>query len=312
MVGQTVVYIPGVWDLLHAGHLNVLQRAKLAGHHLIVGVCSDRVVEQTKGRTIVSQNERSALLQGLSCVDEVHVYDSLDQRIALELFQVDVFCVGEEFGIYEEHTWALDYCKINNITVRVIKRYPGVSSSELRARVMESDRRVKSPEHVFPALAVDYHDCLTFDPPFFRSLFDVWPGKAYILSGTPERQRKLVCDQLRKLGFLEGGNFELLLLGYDYMPHDVSINHFKRMREHKLAKLKQYNIGVYFDDNPFYVEWMREHGITTFQMVLPSKYIKDFGNKDPHFTCHLQEKQFHFLSCLADSEVKSKTPHHEQ
>ena len=67
---------------------------------------------------------------------------------------------------------------------------------------------------------------------------------------------------------------------------------------------KQYDIKVFFDDNPFYVEWMRNHGVTTFQIVLPAKYLSEFGAKDPFFSCHLQEKQFHFLSLLANQEVK--------
>ena len=47
---QTIkrVYIPGVWDLFHVGHLNVLQEAKKYGTHLIVGICSDEMCISTK------------------------------------------------------------------------------------------------------------------------------------------------------------------------------------------------------------------------------------------------------------------------
>jgi len=302
---QTVVYTPGVWDLLHAGHLNLLQRAKLAGDYLIVGVCSDRLVDMTKGKAVVSETQRAQLINAMSCVDEVHIYDSLDQRVVLELFKVDVFCVGEEFGQYGEHQLTLEYCDRENIYIHVVKRYPGVSSTELRARAIERVKHDDSPPK-HPSIAVDYHDCLSFDPEFFRTLFQTWPGKAYILSGMPERQRAEVCKQLSEMGFKEGVNFERLLLGFDYDLEKLSVSHFKRMREYKLARLKQYDISVYFDDNPFYVDWMREHGITTFQTVLPSQYIEEFGKNDAHFTCHLQEKQFHYLHSLTDIEVKPR------
>jgi hypothetical protein len=181
----------------------------------------------------------------------------------------------------------------------VILRHPGISSSQIRSLVLE--KTAASPA---AAIAVDYHDCLTFDPVFFKTLFNTWPGETFILSGTPERDRPKVVDALRQLGLREGENFGTLLLGFNYDQNKMGLDHFKRMREHKLSKLKQYNIKVFFDDNPFYVDWMREHGITVFQTILPSEYTRKFGEKNPYFSCHLQSKQFHFLSLLADTEVK--------
>lgn len=296
---KTVVYTPGVWDLLHAGHLNILHRAKLSGDYLIVGVCADRLVEETKGTPIISESDRASLLSGLKCVDEVHVYDSLDQSATLELFKVDVLCVGEEFGNCKEHVQTLSFCEENDISVRVIRRYPGVSSTALRERVL---KRVSLKS--IPSLAVDYHDCLSFAPEFFRTLFNTWPGKTYILSGTPQKQRSKVIAELSELGFHEGETYEGLLLGFDYVEKDMSVEHFKRMREHKLSMIQKYDIDIFFDDNPFYVDWMRNHGVTTFQIVLPNKYLTEFGQKDPFFTCHLQDRQFHFLSLLGDADVK--------
>lgn len=302
---KIVVYTPGVWDLLHVGHLNLLERAKLMGDHLVVGVCSDRLVHQTKGAPVITQDERAKLLLALGPVDEIHVYDSLDQRENLALFNVDVFCVGEEFGCYDEHVLSLKFCEENNVQVKVLKRYPGISSTALRGRVSS-----RAPVNVgsAPALAVDYHDCLTFDALFFKNIFRCWHGRCFILSGTRESDRQQITNELRDSGLVEGEDFEKLILGYEYDKNDMSINHFMRMREYKLLKLRQHDVKVFFDDNPYYVEWIRNHGITTFQLILPDAYMEKFAAGDPFFSCHLQRKQFQYLSLLSDEEVtKRKT-----
>ena len=132
---KRIVYIPGVWDMLHIGHLNILKRAKLRGDWLIVGVCSDRLVRDTKKEPIVNQSWRAEMLESLKIVDEVFIYDDLDQTYAIELFKADVFAVGEDFGNYPEHKKALDFCELSSIEVTRIKRFPGISSTEIKQKV---------------------------------------------------------------------------------------------------------------------------------------------------------------------------------
>jgi len=132
---KRIVYVPGVWDMINIGHLNILKRAKLRGDYLVVGVCSDRLVRDTKKEPIVSQSWRAEMLEALKIVDEVYIYDDLNQTYAIELFKVDVFAVGEEFGNYPEHQRALEFCETNNIEVTRIKRFPGISSTEIKEKV---------------------------------------------------------------------------------------------------------------------------------------------------------------------------------
>ena len=69
---KRVVYTPGVWDLLHMGHLNLIKRAKLCGDHLVVGVCSDSTTKATKGELpTINQQSRADLLAAIRYVDEV-------------------------------------------------------------------------------------------------------------------------------------------------------------------------------------------------------------------------------------------------
>ena len=123
---KRVVYTPGVWDLLHMGHLNLIKRAKLCGDHLVVGVCSDSTTKATKGELpTINQQSRADLLAAIRYVDEVYIYNEPDQIAPLSTLNVNVFVVGEEFGNQgvPEHAKALRYCSENNIKIVRIKRY---------------------------------------------------------------------------------------------------------------------------------------------------------------------------------------------
>ena len=76
------------------------------------------------------------------------------------------------------------------------------------------------------------------------------------------------------------------------------VDHFNRMKEHKLTLLKDHGITVFFDDNPFYVEYLKDHGIAVFQTILSTAYLDEWSAKDPLFTCNLQRKQFGYLDSL--------------
>lgn len=75
--GERVVFTNGCFDLLHAGHIALLERARRLGHLLMVGVNSDRSVRTLKGpgRPIVPERNRARLLAALESVDYVTVFD---------------------------------------------------------------------------------------------------------------------------------------------------------------------------------------------------------------------------------------------
>ncbi|UIJ36284.1 adenylyltransferase/cytidyltransferase family protein [Allobranchiibius sp. GilTou73] len=66
-----VGYAPGVYDLFHVGHLNILRRARERCDYLIAGVVSDEMAERAKGRTpVVPTSERLEIIQHIVFVDE--------------------------------------------------------------------------------------------------------------------------------------------------------------------------------------------------------------------------------------------------
>lgn len=82
-------YVPGTYDLFHAGHLENLMFASKDCEKLIVGVKSDDLVQKHKNKTpIISENERMEILRQFKFVDDAYVYYARDLKIAAEWFKI--------------------------------------------------------------------------------------------------------------------------------------------------------------------------------------------------------------------------------
>lgn len=96
--GKTVGYAPGVFDMFHIGHLNVLQRAKAQCDYLIVGVVTDERVTAVKSTPpIMPLNERLELVSALDLVDEVVVDDSIDKVEMWNKLHFDIIFKGDDW-----------------------------------------------------------------------------------------------------------------------------------------------------------------------------------------------------------------------
>jgi rfaE bifunctional protein nucleotidyltransferase chain/domain/rfaE bifunctional protein kinase chain/domain len=98
--GGTVVATSGCFDLLHAGHVAMLQAARALGDALVVLLNSDRSVQDLKGaeRPIVPEADRATVLRGLQCVDAVEVFDEPTPVRALEQLRPQLFVKGDDYG----------------------------------------------------------------------------------------------------------------------------------------------------------------------------------------------------------------------
>ncbi|MBR4343414.1 MAG: adenylyltransferase/cytidyltransferase family protein [Lachnospiraceae bacterium] len=125
---MTRVITYGTYDLLHFGHIKLLERAKALGDYLIVGVTSDDF-DMTRGKINVQQPlmERIEALQRTGLADEIIVEEYDGQKIDdIRRFNVDIFTVGSDWeGKFD---YLNEYCK-----VIYLPRTEGVSSSEVRA-----------------------------------------------------------------------------------------------------------------------------------------------------------------------------------
>jgi D-beta-D-heptose 7-phosphate kinase/D-beta-D-heptose 1-phosphate adenosyltransferase len=98
--GGTVVATGGCFDLLHAGHVHLLETARRLGDCLIVCLNSDVSVRRLKGpdRPVVPEHDRAAVLHALASVDAVAVFDEDTPQALLERLRPDVFAKGADYG----------------------------------------------------------------------------------------------------------------------------------------------------------------------------------------------------------------------
>jgi rfaE bifunctional protein nucleotidyltransferase chain/domain len=98
--GGRVVATGGCFDLLHAGHVSVLQAARRLGGCLVVLLNSDDSVRRLKGpdRPLVNEADRSAVISALECVDAVAVFDEPTPEAALRRLRPDVFAKGGDYA----------------------------------------------------------------------------------------------------------------------------------------------------------------------------------------------------------------------
>jgi D-glycero-beta-D-manno-heptose 1-phosphate adenylyltransferase len=97
--GKRVVFTNGVFDLLHPGHVRYLRAARAHGDALIVGVNSDRSVSENKGqdRPITPEAERAEILEALSCVDAVVIFEETPPAALITALQPDVLVKGADW-----------------------------------------------------------------------------------------------------------------------------------------------------------------------------------------------------------------------
>lgn len=106
------IVVNGTFDIVHIGHLRMLELAKSLGDYVLVCIDTDRRVKELKGsdRPINNQDERAELLRNLRTVDEVQLFDSQEElENILKEYQADVMVKGSDHK--NGRGTAKKYCK---------------------------------------------------------------------------------------------------------------------------------------------------------------------------------------------------------
>ena len=96
---STVVFTNGVFDILHAGHVDFLREARRLGDVLVVAVNTDVSARRLKGRNrpINSERDRASLVAALDCVDHVVLFDEDEPSDLIRLLRPDVHVKGGDY-----------------------------------------------------------------------------------------------------------------------------------------------------------------------------------------------------------------------
>lgn len=98
--GRKVVFTNGCYDILHPGHIRLLERAKNLGDILILALNTDDSVRRLKGpaRPLLSEQQRAALALELECVDAVTVFDEDTPRELIAEVLPDILVKGADWS----------------------------------------------------------------------------------------------------------------------------------------------------------------------------------------------------------------------
>jgi glycerol-3-phosphate cytidylyltransferase len=145
-----IVYTVGTFDLLHVGHLALLQFCKTLGDVVAVGVASDSVVNSYKPNVpVIPLDQREEMLGALSCVDIVRPYYELEYVSACQELNVDIFVIGEDWGNKPYNIAVESYLKAAGKKIIQVRYNPRTSSTQIKQNVIaQPHKRVYIEEAV--------------------------------------------------------------------------------------------------------------------------------------------------------------------
>ena len=139
--GERVVFANGCFDLIHIGHIHLLQQAREQGDCLVVAVNSDSSVRQIKepGRPVVPEGQRAEVVAALGCVDWVTIFAEPDPLVLIRLLKPDVLVKGTDWS-EEEIVGAPDVIEAGGQVLR-IPLVPEISTSVMVERMHSAFRK---------------------------------------------------------------------------------------------------------------------------------------------------------------------------
>lgn len=126
-------FTQGTFDMFHIGHLNLINHAKEFCEYLVVGVNSDKLVEEYKHKTpVISECERKAIVENIKAVDKAIITTTLDKMESLEMIHYNAIFIGDDWK--GNVRWAKTEIELSKhgIDVVFLPHTNGVSSTYLR------------------------------------------------------------------------------------------------------------------------------------------------------------------------------------
>lgn len=138
--GKTVVFTNGCFDILHLGHVKLLQQAKALGDVLILGLNTDESVKRLKGpsRPIIKQDERAEMLAALEMIDYVTFFDEDTPVRTLEILKPSIHVKGGDYQ--EEYMPETPIVKKHGGKIVILPYVKGLSTTNIIRKIEENKK----------------------------------------------------------------------------------------------------------------------------------------------------------------------------
>ncbi len=188
--GKKIGFTSGSFDLIHAGHVDYLRKAKQRCHMLIVGVNSDTSVRKYKGenRPIIPEDERMAILASLESVDYVFLFDERRNKENIQALKPDFYIKAGDYKV--EELTSRKYVEEYGGQVILIPMKEGVSSTKIIEKIAtlteNNNNGEKKPLKSYPAVFLDRDGVINEEVEYLHE-----PEKFKLLPGVVEGLKEL-------------------------------------------------------------------------------------------------------------------------
>lgn len=132
--GKTIATLNGSFDLMHAGHLQILMEGAEQADLLLVLLNSDRSIKSYKSvdRPIIPLKYRIQMMAAMECVNFVTWFDEDDPRVILSKIKPDIHVNGAEYG---QHCIEADTVREGGGRLHIVQLVPGLSTSQIIEKI---------------------------------------------------------------------------------------------------------------------------------------------------------------------------------
>lgn len=135
---KKIIFTSGSWDLLHEGHILLLQRAKALGDILIVGVSTNALIKEYKGvNPILNYKQRARVIKELKCVDKVVKQSVLVDIKQFKKLKCDMYVIGDDWKGKEKLVPGLKWLKDNKY-LYYLPYTKGLSTTVIKEKIISN------------------------------------------------------------------------------------------------------------------------------------------------------------------------------
>lgn len=136
-----IIYVVGVFDLFHSGHVKLLERARALGDKLVVAINGDEMVSQYKRRPFLSENDRLEVIKACRYVDEAFIINDFDNKEVILKYGVNIIVHGDDWtgdSYMDQIRLTPEFVEENSIEFVYLPYTKGISTSDLILKIKNS------------------------------------------------------------------------------------------------------------------------------------------------------------------------------